>query len=142
MPPEGVSLIPHEEILSLEEIEIVARAAALAGIKKVRLTGGEPLIRKGLEDLVRQISKISGMDDIALTTNALLLPACAKALKEAGVKRVNISLDTLKPDRYREITRGGNLSKAWEGILSALDAGLHPVKLNTVVICHKSADSG
>jgi len=134
MPPEGVRWTPHSEILRLEEIETIVRAAALTGIKKIRLTGGEPLVRKGLEGLVRQISNIPGIDDIALTTNGLLMTACAGKLKEAGLRRVNISLDTLKEDRYRQITRIGDLSAAWEGIQSALDAGLHPVKLNTVVI--------
>ncbi|BAF60804.1 MAG: GTP 3',8-cyclase MoaA [Pelotomaculum sp.] len=134
MPEEGVRSLPHGEILRLEEIETVVRAAALTGVKKIRLTGGEPLVRKGLEELVRRVSGIPGIDDIALTTNGLLLPSRAKALKEAGVKRVNVSLDTLRADRYAEITRGGNLAGAWEGIQSALDAGLHPVKLNTVII--------
>lgn len=134
MPPEGVESYPHEEILRLEEFEAIIRAAVLVGIKKIRLTGGEPLVRKGLEDLVRRISGIPGIDDITLTTNGLLLPPRARALKEAGIKRVNISLDTLKDERYRALTRGGELALAWEGIQSALDAGLHPVKLNTVVI--------
>lgn len=134
MPPEGVQLAPHSEVLSLEEIETIVRAAAATGIKKIRLTGGEPLVRKGLCDLVKRIAKIPGIDDIALTTNGLLLPVCAESLKEAGLKRVNISLDTLRVDRYRKITRGGDLSAACEGIQSALDAGLHPVKLNAVVI--------
>ncbi|NLI14127.1 GTP 3',8-cyclase MoaA [Pelotomaculum propionicicum] len=134
MPPEGVKSASHEEILRLEEIETIIKAAALIGIKKIRLTGGEPLVRKGLDDLVRRISTIPGIDDITLTTNGLLLPARAKALKEAGVKRVNISLDTLKDERYRDLTRGGELAQAWQGIQSALEAGLHPVKLNTVVI--------
>lgn len=134
VPPEGVQSAPHEEILRLEEIETVVRAAARVGVKKIRLTGGEPLVRKGLEDLVRRISNIPGIDDITLTTNGLLLPLRVHALKEAGVKRVNISLDTLKAGRYREITRGGDLGGAWAGIQAALEAGLHPVKLNTVVI--------
>lgn len=134
LPPEGIKSIPHEEILRLEEIEAIIRGAALAGIKKIRLTGGEPLVRKGLEGLIRRISSIPGIDDITLTTNGLLLPSHAAALKEAGLKRVNISLDTLKEERYREITRGGELAEAWKGIQSALDAGLIPVKINTVVI--------
>lgn len=134
MPSEGVEETTHEEILRLEEFEAIIKAAAQVGIKKIRLTGGEPLVRRGLEDLVSRISNIPGIDDITLTTNGLLLPSRAKALKEAGIKRVNISLDTLREDRYRELTRGGDLSSAWKGIQSALDAGLHPVKLNTVVI--------
>lgn len=134
MPPEGVKSASHKDILRLEEIEAIVKAAALIGIKKIRLTGGEPLVRKGLDGLVRRISSIPGIDDITLTTNGLLLPSRAKALKEAGIKRVNISLDTLRDERYRNLTRGGELALAWKGIQAALDAGLHPVKLNTVVI--------
>lgn len=134
MPAEGVKVAPHSEILRLEEIETIVRAASLIGVKKIRLTGGEPLVRLGLENLITGISKIPGIDDITLTTNALLLPEHAAALKKAGVTRVNISLDTLRTDRYREITRGGDLAAAWVGINAALDAGLHPVKLNTVVM--------
>ncbi|OPX90435.1 MAG: Cyclic pyranopterin monophosphate synthase [Pelotomaculum sp. PtaB.Bin104] len=134
MPPEGVQWIPHEEILNLEEIEAVVKAAALVGVKKVRLTGGEPLLRKGLDDLVRNIARIPAIDDISLTTNGLLLPYCVKALKEAGLNRVNISLDTLRKDRFREITRNGSLDDVWRGIDVAFEYGLTPVKLNTVVI--------
>ena len=132
MPPGGVKSTPHEQVLRLEEIETIIRPPPL-WVLKIRLTG-EPLVRKGLEGLVRRISEIPGIDDITLTTNALLLAPRAAALKEAGIGRVNISLDTLRPDRYREITRGGNLAVAWEGIQAALDAGLHPVKLNTVMV--------
>lgn len=134
MPAEGVKPTPHNEILRLEEIETIIKAASLIGVKKIRLTGGEPLVRLNLEKLIKKISKIPGIDDITLTTNAVLLPDHAAALKEAGVKRVNISLDTLRADRYREITRCGDLAAAWLGINAALDAGLHPVKLNTVVM--------
>ncbi|MDF9409171.1 GTP 3',8-cyclase MoaA [Pelotomaculum isophthalicicum JI] len=134
MPPEGVKFVDHKEILRFEEIEIVVRAAASIGVKKVRLTGGEPLVRKGLENLIRRISNIPGIDDIALTTNGLLLPPHVQVLQDAGLKRVNISFDTLDSERYRELTRFGELSGAWEGIVAALDAGFHPVKLNTVVI--------
>ncbi len=134
MPPQGVQTVSHEEILRIEEIETIVRAAALIGVKKIRLTGGEPLLRKGLAQLTQCIANIPGIDDITLTTNGLLLPSCVAALKEAGLNRVNISLDTMRADRYREITRGGDLSGAWKGIQSALDAGLHPVKLNTVII--------
>jgi cyclic pyranopterin phosphate synthase len=134
MPQEGVKSIPHDEILRVEEFEAIIRAAALVGIRKIRLTGGEPLVHKGIEDLVRRFANIPGIDDITLTTNGMLLPSHAVSLKEAGVKRVNISLDTLKDERYRDITRGGELASAWKGIQAALDAGLHPVKLNTVVV--------
>ncbi|MEW5952942.1 MAG: GTP 3',8-cyclase MoaA [Bacillota bacterium] len=134
MPAEGVASVDHDEVLSFEEIITVIRAAASLGVKKVRLTGGEPLVRRGITSLVRQISSVSGIDDIALTTNGLLLSPLVEGLKEAGLKRVNISLDTLRAGRYREMTRVGDLDGAWAGIRAALEAGLGPVKLNTVVI--------
>ncbi len=134
MPGGGVNLVPHLEILRNEEIVKLIRAAALAGIKKVRLTGGEPLVRKGIPDLVAAIGAVPGIDDIALTTNGLLLSALGGELKEAGLRRVNISLDTLDPGLFRFITGGGDLEQAWKGVEAALDLGLHPVKLNTVVM--------
>lgn len=134
MPIEGVKSTPHEEILRLEEIERVIRAAALVGIRKIRLTGGEPLVRKGLLDLVCSIAAVPGIDDIAITTNGTLLAGQARELKEAGLSRVNISLDTLQKWRYHQITRCGNIEDVWRGIEAALEAGLEPVKLNTVVI--------
>lgn len=134
MPPDGVESALHGDILSFEEIVTVIRAAAAIGVKKVRLTGGEPLVRRGITELVRLISSVPGIDDVALTTNGLLLPPLAGKLKEAGLKRVNISLDTLRADRYREITRIGHLDGAWAGIHAALEVGLNPVKLNTVII--------
>lgn len=134
MPSRGVKLLPHGEILRNEEIETIVRAAALVGIRKVRLTGGEPLVRRGLVELVRAIFSIPEIDDLALSTNGILLAENAALLKEAGLKRVNISLDTLKPDRYRSITRYGDFSAVWRGINAALEVGLHPVKLNTVVM--------
>ncbi len=134
MPPEGVKPAPHGEVLTFEEIETLVRAAASIGVKKVRLTGGEPLVRRGLEGLVGRLAGIPGIDDIALTTNGIMLAEKARALKEAGLKRVNISLDSLLPGRYREITRGGDLAQALAGVQAALEVGLHPVKINTVVI--------
>jgi cyclic pyranopterin phosphate synthase len=134
MPPEGVPWRPHEEILRYEEIETVVRAAADLGISKVRLTGGEPLVRKGLVDLVAMIARIPGIDDLAMTTNGILLARCAEELKAAGLHRVNVSLDTLRPERFRTITRLGELSDTLEGIAAAKEAGLVPVKVNTVVI--------
>ncbi|NQS75149.1 MAG: GTP 3',8-cyclase MoaA [Peptococcaceae bacterium] len=134
MPPEGVKFLPHDEVLRTEEIEAVIKAGTRVGIKKIRLTGGEPLVRKGILNLVRRVASVPGIDDITMTTNGILLPYHAAALKEAGLKRVNISLDTLKNERYREITRVGELAAAWKGIQAALDVGLHPVKLNTVVV--------
>lgn len=134
MPPEGVQFLSHKEILRIEEIETIVKAAASIGVKKVRLTGGEPLMRKGLDELIRRIAGVPGIDDIALTTNGLLLPTLVQVLKEAGLRRVNISLDTLDSTRYREITCNGTLDKAWAGINAALEADFQPVKINTVVI--------
>ena len=134
MPAGGVTWRPHGEILHYEEIERVVRAAASLGISKVRLTGGEPLVRKGLVDLVAMIASIPGIDDLAMTTNGILLARHAEELKAAGLKRVNVSLDTLRPERFRTITRLGELSDTLEGIAAAKEAGLVPVKVNTVVI--------
>lgn len=134
MPQEGVEVVPHHEILSIEEILTVVKAGVRAGIRKVRLTGGEPLVRRGIMDLIAGLRSIPEIDDIALTTNGILLREIAADLKAAGVNRVNISLDTLKPDRFRRITRVGDLSRVWYGINAALANGMHPVKINTVVI--------
>ncbi|MBO8127027.1 MAG: GTP 3',8-cyclase MoaA [Firmicutes bacterium] len=134
MPEEGVEFKPHPEILTYEEIERVIRAAVPLGITKIRLTGGEPLVRKDLPDFIKKIRSIPGIEEIALTTNGTFLPKYAYALKEAGLDRVNISLDSLKPERYKEMTRGGDLSKVLRGINLALDLGLKPVKLNVVVV--------
>ena len=134
MPPGGVKVLAHDQILRNEEIIRLVEAASLAGIKKVRLTGGEPLVRKGLVDLVAAIAAIPAIDDIALTTNGLVFPELGRELKEAGLRRVNISLDTLDPDLYKFITRSGSLDRAWKGIETALGLGLHPVKINTVIM--------
>ena len=134
MPPEGVPWRPHDDILRYEEIETVVRAAASLGISKVRLTGGEPLVRLGMVDLVAMLASIPGLDDLAMTTNGILLARYAEELKAAGLRRVNVSLDTLRPERFRRITRLGELSDALEGIAAAKEAGLVPVKVNTVVI--------
>ncbi len=133
MPAEGVDWRPHDEILTLEEIELVARAAIGAGLSKIRLTGGEPLVRKGIVGLVRSLVAIEGLKGMALTTNGILLPRYAEDLAEAGLKRVNISLDSLDETAYAELTRGGKLSEALDGIRAALEAGLTPVKINCVV---------
>jgi cyclic pyranopterin phosphate synthase len=134
MPQEGIKPISHHEILRNEEIERLVRVAAMVGINKIRLTGGEPLVRKGLPELIKLIAAVPEIDDIALTTNGLLLSGMAAQLKEAGLKRVNISLDTLKPRRYEEITRLGKMRDAWRGIEAALEHGFHPVKINVVAI--------
>jgi len=135
MPPEGISLMSHSDILSYEEIYTVARAAAELGINKIRVTGGEPLVRLGLPRLIEMLAGIEAIDDIALTTNGVLLGEYAAELKSSGLRRVNVSLDTLKPDRFRRITRGqSSLSQVLEGIEVARGVGLEPVKLNMVVM--------
>jgi cyclic pyranopterin phosphate synthase len=140
MPEEGVSLMSHSDILTYEEIFAVVRAAAEMGIDRVRLTGGEPLVRLGLPDLIRLIASIETISDIALTTNGILLPQYAGELKEAGLHRVNISLDTLKPDKFRRITRCGDLKNTLDGIEAAHQAGLDPVKINVVVLAGVNDD--
>ncbi len=134
MPGEGVRLIHFQDILSYEEIVRVVRIASRLGVRKVRLTGGEPLVRKDLPHLIEAIAGIEGIEDISLTTNGLLLSRLAGTLAAAGLKRVNISLDSLDPERYREITRGGNINDVREGIRAAENAGLHPIKINMVAI--------
>jgi len=134
MPPEGVPWRDPSEILTFEEIERFAAAAVEEGISKIRLTGGEPLVRLGIVDHVARLRAITGIEAIAVTTNGVLLPKYAPALAEAGLARVNISLDTLDPGVYAEITRGGRLEDALAGIEAAFDAGMAPVKVNAVVV--------
>ncbi len=126
--------LSHDDILRYEEIERVVQAAARLGVRGVRLTGGEPLVRPHLSALVRIISQIPGIDDISLTTNATQLAKYARELKEAGLKRVNISLDTFKPERFARICGRDTLDQALQGIVAAHEVGLHPVKTNTVVM--------
>jgi len=126
--------LPRDEILSYEEIQRLVEVAASMGISKVRLTGGEPLLRSDLSELVRTLSQIEGIDDISLTTNGILLSKYAIELKEAGLKRVNVSLDTLKKDRFKRITGGDKLGEVLSGIEVAHLAGLEPVKINIVVL--------
>jgi cyclic pyranopterin phosphate synthase len=133
MPAEGVHLLGHGDILSLEEILEVINEAVILGVTKVRITGGEPLVRKGIISLIDRISKIEGINDLGLTTNGILLPLFAKDLASAGLHRINISLDTLDPEKYRAITRGGDIQKVLEGIEAAKNSGLFPVKINCVV---------
>lgn len=134
MPEEGIVKKKHKAILSFEEIYQIAKVSAQLGIKKVRITGGEPLVRKDIAVLISQISKISGIEDIAITTNGILLEEYAAALKDAGLKRINISLDTLKADRYETITRGGDINKVMRGIEAARREGLSPIRINVVAI--------
>jgi cyclic pyranopterin phosphate synthase len=135
MPVDGIRQLSHRDILSYEEIYTVVRAASALGINKVRLTGGEPLVRLGVSKLVEMLSGIEAIDDISLTTNGTLLGRYAAELKQSGLKRVNISLDTLKPDRFKTITRSdASLSDVLEGIEAARSVGLNPVKINVVVM--------
>ena len=133
MPEEGVILQSHSSILSFDEIIAFVKEAVNLGVDKVRITGGEPLVRKGIVDLVAMISAIDGIKDLSMTTNATYLRRFAFDLAEAGLNRVNISLDTMDPDKYRWITRGGNIDEVLDGIDAAFEAGFKPVKLNCVI---------
>lgn len=132
MPNEGIKLIAHDEVLSFEEITEFTKCAVEMGISKVRLTGGEPLVRKGVVNLVSMLSLIDGIEDLSMTTNGLLLQNFAEELKKAGLKRVNISLDTIDPEKFRVITRGGDIQEVFKGIEAAQEAGLSPIKINCV----------
>lgn len=133
MPAEGVPPISHSEILSFDEIMEVVKRAVAHGVDKIRITGGEPLVRKNIVELIRQIGKLEGVKDLAMTTNGILLPRFAQELANAGLHRVNISLDTTNPERYREITRRGNVEDVFAGIEAAKKAGLTPIKINCVI---------
>lgn len=139
MPEGGIPLIPHDEILRYEEILEVVKEAAAMGVDKVRITGGEPLVRKGVETLVRQISGTGLIRDLTMTTNGILLGEFAGKLAAAGLRRVNVSLDTVDPEKYAALTRGGSLREVFRGIEAARAAGLEPVKINCV-INHSSED--
>lgn len=134
MPEEGVEFAESSALLSYDQIAEVVKAGAALGIRKLRITGGEPLIRPKLDSLIARLSNIPGIEDIALTTNGIFLAKQAKALREAGLKRVNISLDTLDPARFRFIARRGDLQRVMEGIEAAADAGFDPIKLNCVLL--------
>ncbi len=134
MPAEGVQQLGHGEILRIEEIERAVHVAAGMGIRSVRLTGGEPLVRLGVVDLVRAIADVPGIENVSMTTNGVLLPKMADDLKAAGLSRVNISLDTLDEAQFKQITRCGELKQALDGIDAALEAGFNPVKINAVTV--------
>ena len=134
MPAEGVWQISHKDILTYEEIQAIVQAAAELGINKIRLTGGEPLVRSGLSKLIQMLAEIDAIDDISLTTNGTLLGRYAAELKSAGLRRINVSLDTLKPEKFEFITRRDMFSDVLEGIDVARSVGLNPVKINTVVM--------
>jgi cyclic pyranopterin phosphate synthase len=134
MPQESFVHKSHGDILSYEQIESVVRAAANMGITKVRLTGGEPLVRKDIEQLVAGLTAIDGIDEVCMTTNGSLLADMATKLKRSGLSRVNISIDSLDADRYRKITRGGDLREVLAGVDAAIEAELTPIKINMVIL--------
>ena len=133
MPAEGIKTIPHSEILTFDQIMEVVKPAVADGVNKIRITGGEPLVRKNVVELVRMIAALDGVKDFGMTTNGILLPKYAQKLADAGLHRVNISLDTTDPKRYREITRLGNIEDVYKGIEAARAAGLLPIKINCVI---------
>jgi cyclic pyranopterin phosphate synthase len=133
MPEEGIKLFRHDDVLSFDEIAQFTDLAVSKGVTKVRITGGEPLVRKGIANLIRLLSEIKGIGDLSMTTNGTLLKMFAQELKDSGLHRVNISLDTIDPGKFRSITRSGNLNDVFEGIDAAKKAGLLPVKINCVI---------
>lgn len=134
MPAEGIPKRPHGDMLSYEDLYRIAGEAVAIGIDKIRLTGGEPLVRKGLLPFIEKLSLLPGLKELVLTTNGLLLPELARPLRQAGVKRLNISLDSLRPEVFAAITRGGDLKRVLDGIEAALEAGFPPPKINMVVM--------
>lgn len=134
MPEEGIGKVHHKDVLSIEEIEEIAKVFISLGVDKIRITGGEPLVRNGIIDIVRRIGRLDGLKDLAMTTNGILLKDYAKDLKLAGLNRVNVSLDTLDEGKYASITRGGRLKYVLDGIKIAKEVGLSPIKINTVLI--------
>ena len=140
MPETGIELLDHKDILSFEEIKQIIKTAVKLGIDKIRLTGGEPLIRKDIVRLVSMIANIKGIKDLAMSTNGILLEQFAQPLVKAGLQRINISLDTLNPTKYTELTRGGDIKKVFKGIEAARNANLAPIKINCVVM-HSSDES-
>ncbi len=133
MPFDEYVWIDRQEILTYEEIARLAGIFVQLGVDKIRLTGGEPLVRKDLEDLVGKLSPLPGLKDLCLTTNGSLLTEKAPALKAAGLKRLNVSLDTLDPERFRTMTQRGDLAKVLEGLFAAQKHGFHPIKINAVI---------
>ncbi len=134
MPEEGVPLMDHEQILRYEEIIRIAAASARKGVTKIKITGGEPLVRKGIPDLVACLNEIPDINDISITTNGILLHSAVPALKKAGLRRINVSLDTLNPEKYSKITRGGDINLLLSGIDKARAEGLDPIKINVVAM--------
>ena len=140
MPKNGMQWQPHADQLSVDEIVRVVETAAQGGVKRVRLTGGEPLVHPHIVEIVRRIASIPNIEEVSLTTNAMLLERLAQPLADVGLTRVNISLDSLDADKFRRITRGGDLTRVWKGIAAAEHAHLTPLKLNTVIVRGLNAD--
>jgi cyclic pyranopterin phosphate synthase len=134
MPDEGIEFVPHNEILTYEEILHIVRLSVRKGIRKIRLTGGEPLVRKGLIGFLRELNSVEGLNEVTLTTNGVLLKEFAADLKECGICRINISLDSLKPERFSRITGRDLFAPVWEGIQEAERVGFNPIKINVVAI--------
>lgn len=134
MPEAGICKKAHGDMLSEDEMVAAVEAAASLGIQKLRITGGEPLVKPNILSICRRCAQVDGINEVCLTTNGTLLPQLAKPLREAGVSRVNISLDTLNPEKYAEITRKGSLENAMKGLVAALEAGFKKVKINAVLI--------
>jgi GTP 3',8-cyclase len=134
MPEKGMEFLPKDQVLSDDEIVFTVTVAAKLGVRKLRFTGGEPLVRPNIEQLIARCANIDGIDDIALSTNAVLLAKRAASLKQAGVTRVNISLDSFKPDRFKWVTRGGEISQVLAGLEASEQVGFTPIKLNVVLM--------
>lgn len=134
MPEEGIQFKPHSEILTYEEMLRIVKLCVRSGIRKVRLTGGEPLVRKGILSFIEKLCEIEHLKEVALTTNGVLLKEYARDLRKCGLRCINVSMDTLKPERYRQITRVGSFTQVWEGIEEAEAAGLSPIKINVVAM--------
>jgi len=132
--PEDMTFRPNAELLQDDEILMLVRLFANLGFDKIRLTGGEPTVRAGIVELVRQMAQTPGVRTISMTSNGVLFSHLARPLAEAGLHRVNFSLDTLNPEKFRRLTRRGSLEEVWEGIRAAEDAGLTPIKINAVVV--------
>ncbi|MHB0774178.1 GTP 3',8-cyclase MoaA [Halomonas sp. WWR20] len=137
---EDMTFLPRAQVLTLEELNLVARAFVELGVEKIRLTGGEPLVRRGIEDLVSEIGALPGLKDFAMTTNGAGLGKHARALKAGGLSRLNISLDSLDPERFRQLTRTGDLNRVIDGIRAARDAGFERIKLNAVILKGRNDD--
>lgn len=137
---EDMTFLPRAQVLTLEELSTVARAFTELGVEKIRLTGGEPLVRRGIDDLVQEIGQLDGLDDFAMTTNGAGLDKHARALRQGGLQRLNISLDSLDPERFRRLTRTGNLQKVIDGIHAAQEAGFEHIKLNAVILKGRNDD--